>query len=113
MGLQEAFQVVEDLDRARIMWDTWGHPEAQVRYPGWMVFAQSIHGDLIVLAEDWGALDGGPWFYDDQQDYVGDKALERGHVYIFEGYYLKYKNGNYRFTGKTRKFDASLLKDWK
>jgi len=104
MGLAKAFAPIEAKYKAEVMADTWGHlaPEPGRKYPGHMYFTQSEYRDLISIRSDFGDLPGSPWFFDDQQDFIGMKAVEEGVVYKFTGYYIKFKSGSYRFTGEVR-----------
>lgn len=106
MPLQDAFSAHEAKHAAAVLWDTWGHPEPGIRYPGSIVFTWAEGGDLVVIRSDFGDLDGGPWLHQDMQDYIYHMAAERGKVYRFDGYYLKFKNGNFRFTGTVKTLEV-------
>lgn len=113
-GMAEALAEWEGHYKAQIMADTWGYPEPNVKYPGWILWTHGIDGDIVVInrSED---LACDPFSYGDMMDWLGEKAYpsgpgwhkkwktKEGHIYRFDGYYIKHKNGNYRFTGKVKK----------
>jgi hypothetical protein len=100
-GFAEAFAAHEDLYKAQVMAETWGYPQPNVKYPGWIIWTHGIHGDIIVinLAD---SLPGDPFFYEDLMEFICDWETEEGHIYRFDGYYIKHKKGSYRFTGKVK-----------
>lgn len=100
----EAMQSWENHYKAQVMADTWGYPQPHVRYPVKMLFAYGELGDLVIVRIEHPGDCGNPFFYDDLDDWLGDLKIQKGQIYEWEGYYLKYKNGNFRFTGKLTHF---------
>jgi hypothetical protein len=113
MSIEEAFVLHEGLHRARVMAETWGYPEPNTKYHGWIVWTHGIDGDIVVINRSENlACD--PFSYEDMMDWLGEKACpsgpyshlkwrtKEGHIYRFDGYYIKHKNGHYRFTGKVK-----------
>jgi hypothetical protein len=112
MNLQEAFEPIEEMNRAVVMADTWGHlaPKPNTKYPGFIVFCHSEYGDITPIRVDFPNLPDSPWFFDDLIDFISNRVCSRGtvhlpegEVYLFTGTYTKFQNGNYRFSGKIKK----------
>jgi hypothetical protein len=102
MSFQEAFAAHEGLQRAFVMADTWGYPKPQIKYPVDMIICHTTYGAVEVFKYI-SELDddlGNPFFHEDLGDFLGDIKTEEENLYRWTGYYLKYKNGGYRFTGK-------------
>ncbi len=112
MSLADAFAKTDAIYAAQVRYQAFGHlaPVRGVRYPGTMIFCQSEYGDIVCIRADFGDLPDSPWFYEDMQEYIGKKALEAGAIYRFSGYYLKYKNGGYRFSGKVAALDIGSIR---
>lgn len=106
--IHDAFQPAEQLYRAAVLRDTWGHlaPDKGRKYLGFVVFACGEFGDIVSLHSDFGTLDSSPWFYDALSDFMAGHALKEntdgGAVFRFDGHFR-----NYRFVGKVRR-----LKVW-
>lgn len=94
-----------DRKKAEVMQDTWGHlrPEPGCKYPGEIVYTLGEYGDITVIRSDFGDFSGGPWFAEDESNFVCDQIEDtpRGSVFRWRGYYQKFKNGRCRFVGKT------------
>jgi hypothetical protein len=110
MSLASAFAPAEAHYKAQVYAETFGHlaPTPRQTYEGWMVLTWAGYGgDLIVISAEWKDLDDSPWLFDDMQDYLGklteNNRAKRGEVYKFVGTYTKFKNGNYRFSGKLQR----------
>lgn len=94
--LEEAFGPIDADNRSGVLSDTWGHlhPERDRWYEGYMIFTYGAWGDLVLIDADWEDLSDSPWLNDDMHEYwhelVDDKALERGHVYRFDGVYCRH-----------------------
>jgi hypothetical protein len=108
MSLADAFAPYEAQYKAEVMANTWGHlyPEPRKKYPGFVIFAHSAYGDLVVIKSEFDDLPDSPWFFEDLRMLLMKYETESGKVYRFDGYYMKYKNGNCIFAGKT--FEATI-----
>lgn len=90
-----------------VMRDTWGHtaPEPRRVYTGVMLYAVSAFGgdgECLVDAR-FDGLAGGPWLYMDMHSFWATHAPTEAGVYRWTGTYVKFKNDNYRFSGKIRR----------
>ena len=98
---------------------TWGHlaPKPKTAYSGWFVFISSYYGGAFEIVDsEFEKLPDSPWLFDDMMDYAikfceqfYNTDIDSDGLYIFEGYYLKKKNGEYKFSGETRKIDCRSL----
>lgn len=104
-NLAEAFMEHEARYAAQVMHDTWGHlePEPRKEYEGSMVFTLGSYGDYTPISADFKDLPDSPGFFADMMNFVTDKATEHGAIYKFTGKYMRFKNGGFRFSGKTVK----------
>lgn len=109
LGNHHSF-LIDSGTQERVVRETWGHlaPVPQQKYSGTIIFAEGTYGDIVVLRSQFEGLDGSPWYFEDEQDFVGGYILkqsgaEEGPVYKFTGYYQKCKNERGRFVGKTHK----------
>jgi hypothetical protein len=104
MSLEEAFAPIEQVNRAIVINNTWGHlaPIPQQKYNGSILFCYGEYGDVTPIKTDFKNLPNSPWFFEDMNEFISDKCneLSYGNVYKFIGTYIKFKNGNYRFSGK-------------
>jgi len=118
-GLQEAAFIALGEYTARVQAMTWGHlaPKPQRAYSGYILFINAAYGGAIEIVDaDFEELSDSPWLYDDMMDFAckfleqfyNTKAESAG-LYLFEGHYRKYKNGNYRLCGSTRKIKPQSL----
>ena len=109
MSHKEAFAPVEAINREIVYRDTWGHlaPEPGRKYPGWIMVDHDCYGGYTILEWEFEGLYASPWQADDFTDFM-DKIfglidingnLPVG-VYRYEGWYKKFKNGNYQFQKK-------------
>jgi len=96
----DAMQSWEAHYAAQVLADTWGYPQPQVRYPVKVLLCHGEHGDHTPIRTDFPDDCGNPFFWDDFSFFLCDLPTKTGEIYWWEGYYLKYKNGNFRFTGK-------------
>jgi len=103
MALADAFASIENDNYNKVLQQTWGHqaPEANQKYPVTILFCYGDYGDIIPIKVDQGDLPDSPWFFDQMNDFIAEKATEQGKVYRFTGTYEMFKNGNCRFSGKT------------
>lgn len=111
MSMADAFAPAENSFRNWVAVNTWGHlaPEARKVYRGYIVFALGCYGDQVVLQSEFENLPGSPWYFDDESEWVNefiDRHTKVGGdchgIWRFDGTYTKFKNGNYRFSGKTK-----------
>lgn len=102
MGIEQAFEAHEQLYRMHVWANTWGMPEANVKYPVEFLLAHTEGGETLAIQYTVPEECGNPFFwgdFTDWLDYVSDHTKE-GKLYWWKGYYIKHKNGNFRFTGK-------------
>ena len=104
MSLADAFLPAEEAHKSAVMHATWGHPAPEPRrvYPGAMVFAFGEYGSIVPISASFKGLSDSPWFFNLMDDFICKKAKRRGTIYKFVGTFMMFKNGNGRFTGKTR-----------
>lgn len=100
--MQDAFAPIDAMNRATIARHTFGHlaPKPRQVYTGWIVFTYGSYGDYVVIDDGFDGLPDSPWFFEDMNEFICDKAERPGTVYRFDGTYTKFKNGAYRFSGK-------------
>ena len=58
-----------------------------------------------LISDEFEDLDSNPWYYDDLHDFINrwlEEKGEKGHLYRFDGTYVKFKNENFRFSGKVK-----------
>jgi hypothetical protein len=118
-GIQEACEVANVEYSAAIIAMTWGHlaPKPKQAYSGWFLFTEAAYGGAIEIIEsEFKDLHDSPWLYDDMSDYAVkfveqffNTEIDSSGLYIFEGFYIKSKNGNYKFSGETKKIDICSL----
>lgn len=97
--------VLSEKIKKEVMVETWGHlaPKSNEKYPGAIIFVHGIYGDMAVITSDFRNLPESPWFFEDQREFVMSRNTKAGNIYRFDGTYIKFKNGNFRFTGKTKR----------
>jgi hypothetical protein len=90
-----------DRKKQGVMEETWGHlaPEPGRRYQGTMLFTDSAYGDLVLIEARWEGLQDSPWLFEDMQDYIEVAETKPGRIYRWKGTYVRFKNGNHRFSG--------------
>lgn len=110
-GFANAFAGTEAAHKAAVMHSTWGHlaPKALDIYKGFVLLTNTDWGEVHAIKSVFfnakrEALEGGPWFYLQLNDFVYKVGSKRpsGGVYRFDGTYVRLKNGSGRFSGKTR-----------
>jgi hypothetical protein len=130
--MEAAFAPAEAKYKAQVMWDTWGHLEPKPNtYRGWLLFMNGAHGDSTIIDWRFQNVESGPLMYDHINDFIGKFCdsksrkvtriapdgtryldLHQIHrkvgVYLFVGYYTRFKNYNGRFTGKTQRISIPL-----
>lgn len=115
MSLADVFVETEALHKARVIGSTWGHlaPKPRNTYSGEILFAHAEYGDITVIRSTID-VDDSPWFFEDIHDFIAGRRkdnesyvrrtkIQPGAVYRFTGTYTKFKNGNFRFSGKIKK----------
>ncbi len=108
MSLASAFEEHEAVYREVALRDTWGHlsPQPQHKYSGHILFSHTSYGYFVVINDEFEELDNSPWYYDDLHDFINKwlaKNGKAGNIYRFDGTYVKFKNENYRFSGKVKR----------
>jgi len=102
MSLADAFAPVEALNRAIVSRNTFGHlaPEPQKKYYGWVIVAIGIGGNSIIFDYEFNGLPVSPWFAEDLDEFSFDETANKEiGLYKFDGWYMKFKNGNFHFGG--------------
>lgn len=104
----ETLTQIQAINKAIVVNQTFGHlaPEKRVRYNGFIFFALSAYGDIVLLDSDFKNLSDSPHLYEDMQEFLCkyfDKHTNSTGVFRFDGVYMKYKNGNPLFKGKVKK----------
>ncbi len=91
--------ILSERKRKEAMKDTWGHlaPKKGQSYKGFMVWAHSAYGDIVLIDANFENLDDSPWLFENMQDFIAENG-ERGGLYKWEGCY---KNSS--FEGKIKK----------
>lgn len=89
---------------ARVKEETWGHlrPTPKTRYQGYVIFTLTVYGEYTVIDYNFDGLEDSPWYCDDVNDWISKRKTEYGEIYRFDGTYEKFKNDNYRFSGKVK-----------
>ncbi len=103
MSLEDAFTIVNQLNQAIVIGNTWGHlaPEPQRKYKGHIIIAIGCyHHETIIMEDEFNDLPDSPWQYNDLQNFVyqATSNFQPG-VYHFGGWYKKFRNGNFQFGG--------------
>lgn len=108
--MEDAFAPVYAYNQAMIFANTWGYPRPRIKYSvRFLIVRDELGITTTAIRSEFPDDCGNPFFWDDFQDWSLDLELENGGVYIFDGYYMKYKNGGFRFTGKLRKI---TINEW-
>lgn len=102
MSLASVFEPIEAVNRAIVMANTWGHlaPEPNRKHEITIVFCHGEYRDVTPIKVESLTVCDSPWFFEDMNDFIYENRAEPGNVYKFRGWYKKFKNGNYRFSGK-------------
>jgi len=84
-----------------VMWDTWGHlaPEPHKKYYGWIIVAKAAFRNNFIFDYHFDELPDSPWFADDLCEFAFDVTKDKEGIGLwrYEGWYKKFKNGNYQF----------------
>ena len=104
MPVIDAFQ---ESKQETVMKNTWGHlaPIKTKKYYGFIIFTLGEYRNYCCIKSDFKNLNSSPWYYDDLNNFMYKQSLKKptGYVYKFIGYYIKFKNDNFRFTGKIKR----------
>jgi len=90
--------------------ETWGHlrPKLNHKYYGYVVFAYSAWGELVLIDAEFTGLDSSPWLYDDLIEFVDSyEDLSTG-VYRWDGWYKRFQNENCQFQANAAR-EVSLV----
>ena len=101
MSLSEAFAPIEAINTAIVLKNTWGHlyPQIGRKYEGYILVAHGCYGDTIVVDQSFTDLPDSPWFADDLFEFMRNQNFDTIGIFRFNGWYKKFKNGNYQFGG--------------
>jgi len=111
-SLESAFEYYEQLYKTIIQADTWGYPRPNIKYRFRATIASCEDGLNTIVRSITESDCNNPIFWEDVTNILLGKIPDStGDIYIFDGYYLKYKNGNCRFSGKTKKINLYEKKE--
>lgn len=107
MSFGSVLEEIGARNRAVVMRQTWGHLDTKPGeyHPGYVLFALGTHGDIVLLDWEFEGVSANPWIYQELNEFVGkhiDKTDRPWGVWLFEGTYRVFKNGNHKFSGKVR-----------
>jgi len=111
MGYNEAFAPIEQHNKAVVMINTWGHlaPKRQKKHKGFVLFTCTAYGQTYNIDNEFETVEDSPFFFEDMENYIHNYSNELPKnsygIFKFEGHYIKFKNGNGRFTGKVTKIE--------
>ena len=90
-----------------VMKETFGHlaPKVEKQYKGFMVYAHSAYGDIVLIDACFKDLDDSPWLFENMNNFIAENG-KRGDLYKWIGYCLVDSNGEYSFVGKIAKIDV-------
>jgi hypothetical protein len=115
MSYAEIFAETDAKYKAQIMYATWGHLDAApgTVHKGSFLFIHGQHGDMATIESDFPTFGEGPGYFSDRQEFIWEQVKDNGPcsetgIYLFEGAYRRFKNGNTRFTGTIKRIDYSL-----
>lgn len=101
-GFADAFAPIQAINEEIVKVQTWGYlaPEPGRKYYGWIIVAMGVYGESIILNDNFPKLSNSPWQYNDLHEFSFDatSGFAPG-LYRFDGWYKKFKNGNYQFGG--------------
>lgn len=101
--MEEAFAPIKEKYREDVIQNTWGHlaPKVHIKYYGYIIVATSVFRYTYLLDYDFKNLSGGPWLAEDVGDFMFNSNFTHdvSSIYRFDGWYKKFKNGNYQFGG--------------
>lgn len=71
--------------------DTFGHlkPKKNQKYNGWMLWAYSVYGDIVLIDAAFNGLGDSPWLFQAMQDFIGENIPETG-VFRWKGVFENY-----------------------
>ena len=100
--------VIGERRAKEVMQGTWGHlaPKKGQSYKGYMIYAHSGYGDIVLIDSLFENLSDSPWLYENMQDFIAENG-ERGNIYRWDGHCKTFANGRYRFDGKIKKIITS------
>ena len=88
------------------MQNTWGHlaPRKGHSYKGYMIWAYSRYGEIVLLDADFRNLNDSPWLFEAMQEYIGENLDGEG-IYKWEGCFTKLDDELFCFGGKIKRLD--------
>ena len=98
------YDVCAGSKRKQVMQETWGHlaPRKGQSYKGYMVYAHSGYGDIVLIDSGFENLSDSPWLYENMQDFIAENG-NGSNVYRWDGRYKVSADGHYCFEGKIKK----------
>lgn len=88
--------------RQDVLFDTWGHlaPEPGRKYEGWILATYTAFGDVVIIDWNFDDLLGSPWQAEDFDAFMHQtlgRTCNTVGVYVYHGWYKKFKNDGWRF----------------
>lgn len=79
-----------------------GHLEgvARIKYPCELIFCESCYGERVFIKADMNPS--GPRAYNALTEWIMGQKICSGAVYKLNGYFMWYKNGGYKISGKIK-----------
>lgn len=110
------WQQIEADNYNRVQIATFGHlaPKRSVAHPGFILFSLSAYGDITVLDSEFGDVPDSPWLYEAMNDFAARHVTKKDRdgcaIYRFDGTMTMFKNGSFRFSGKTRPMNTEYAR---
>lgn len=104
MSVAEAFAESDAKYKAAVIHAAFGHlePEPRRKYFGELLLADGDYTHGVVVIRSTFEIDA-PFWYDQLHGFAAEQELEPGYVYRFTGWFMRFKNGGCRFSGKIEK----------
>ncbi len=98
--MASVYGLIEADNYFHAMAQTWGLPQHSTKHYGQVLY---VKGSVVQV--NFETLDGTWLAVHDFQEYIGDRVDSTDDIYLFDGYYTKFKNGNFRMSGSIRKIE--------
>jgi len=84
-----------------VMQGMWGHlaPKKGKSYRGYMIYAHSAYGDIVLINAHFENLSDSPWLFESMQDFIAENG-EKGNIYKWAGLCRSDNEGKIYFNGK-------------
>lgn len=112
------YNAMGDSRKIEALAETWGVPKVGEKYPLSLLLYRTDDGECGLLKSDELSDDlANPFFWYDFGEYLlgefsdlADQKEYEGTVWAWSGYYVRYKNGKCRFSGKYRQMQICDVK---